>query len=391
MSQQNKSLIFFSFSIGLYPLYLLPSGLPQLTHIFATIAVLLYLDNIVKEVYNLTITKILLAFYFYVFMRQIHYSLSNDIFDFLIFSPFVFLIVNILIFLFVITIIKKTDKIVFLKYSIIISLCIPLVVILYNEILLILDSTFLTTIRATGTFNNPNQLGYFAICLSGIVSLLYLSKYINRLLFLLIYFICIFFSIVSLSKAAIIAILFYLIILVNKEDYKILFLLFVISLTIIITNLDSIDNFRFISRILSIGSDNDDNLEGRGYVVLLNPDFRILFGYGEGFMSKNYERPSFLVNSPGEVHSTLGGVLINYGIMGFILFVLFLLIIFKVSIKKFGFLNSFALFSPFMIYGLTHNGIRFTIFWIFLALIYSINKDIINEDNNIEKTMKKCS
>lgn len=98
MSQQNKSLIFFSFSIGLYPLYLLPSGLPQLTHIFATIAVLLYLDNIVKEVYNLTITKILLAFYFYVFMRQIHYSLSNDIFDFLIFSPFVFLIVNILIF-----------------------------------------------------------------------------------------------------------------------------------------------------------------------------------------------------------------------------------------------------------------------------------------------------
>ena len=195
----------------------------------------------------------------------------------------------------------------------------------------------------------------------------------------------------SLSKAAIIAILFYLIILVNKEDYKILFLLFVISLTIIITNLDSIDNFRFISRILSIGSDNDDNLEGRGYTVLLNPDFRILFGYGEGFMSKNYERPSFLVNSPEEVHSTLGGVLINYGIMGFILFVLFLLIIFKVSIKKFDFLNSFALFSPFMIYGLTHNGIRFTIFWIFLALIYSINKDIINEDNNIEKTMKKCS
>ncbi len=60
-------------------------------------------------------------------------------------------------------------------------------------------------VRSVGTFNNPNQLGYFSVCLLSLTYLCYLTSSINYRTALIGFCISIALSIISLSKAAIIA------------------------------------------------------------------------------------------------------------------------------------------------------------------------------------------
>ena len=68
-----------------------------------------------------------------------------------------------------------------------------------------------------------------------------------------------------------------------------------------------------------------------------------------------------------EVHSTLGAVLNTYGIIGFTLFGSVIVIWAKRLWKAYGLIGFVCLFVPTMLYGLTHNGTRFTFFWVLFA------------------------
>src|SRR5690606_1287440 len=59
--------------------------------------------------------------------------------------------------------------------------------------------------RAVGTFNNPNQLGYFSVCILSLAYLLYRDEYLSYFAAFVVFVIAIFLSITSLSKAAMIA------------------------------------------------------------------------------------------------------------------------------------------------------------------------------------------
>jgi hypothetical protein len=117
------------------------------------------------------------------------------------------------------------------------------------------------------------------------------------------------------------------------------------------------------NRLSSIGKSEDDNLMHRGYIRLIqNPQY-LAFGAGEG----GFERLTQDVEKQGkELHSTLGTILMSYGLVGLSLFALLLFVIFSRAPAA-----SIAYFVPVMLFSITHTGIRSSEFWVYLALVYA--------------------
>ena len=80
-----------------------------------------------------------------------------------------------------------------------------------------------------------------------------------------------------------------------------------------------------------------------------------------------------------EVHSTFMMILTSYGIIGFLTFVLLTLFwIFDVK-KLYGIYGVICICGPVLLYGLTHNGIRFSIFYILFATSIFMSNKLVQE------------
>ena len=70
-------------------------------------------------------------------------------------------------------------------------------------------------------------------------------------------------------------------------------------------------------------------------------------------------------NQEKEFHSSLGNILMSYGVVGLGLLFAFFFVVFRSSPR----INLFY-FGLIMLYGVTHMGMRDTMLWIFLGLVY---------------------
>ena len=66
-----------------------------------------------------------------------------------------------------------------------------------------------------------------------------------------------------------------------------------------------------------------------------------------------------------EFHSSLGNILMSYGIVGLGLLLVFFFVVFRSSP-----VINLVYFGLIMLYGITHMGMRDTMLWIFLGLVY---------------------
>ena len=233
-----------------------------------------------------------------------------------------------------------------------------LVVALLLELATLLRSYNLVY-RSIGSFNNPNQLGYFSVLSISIFSLLAKDLKINFLFEVIVVLAVLLIVVLSLSKAALIAILFN-IIFVFFKNFKYAFSLFAVFVFIyFLTDASNSIIIKLDTRLSTFGVQNDDNLIGRAYDrIWENPEYLIL-GAGDGLTER------FTHNGiKKEIHSSFGSVLFSYGIFGFTLFFYFFYLIFKYSKKE-----SLIYLLPSLLYGTTHQGFRFTFFWILLALL----------------------
>jgi hypothetical protein len=241
--------------------------------------------------------------------------------------------------------------------------------------------------RMTAGFNNPNQLGYYALLVLSILLFSSQKIEVNIKWFIFGVLSSTVLSLASLSKAAIIShislIFFYIFAKTKHTKFKrniiIIFVVLAIILTYTYFYTDLITSNQLYTavnrRISSIGQDSDDSLEGRGYTRIFNHPEYWIFGAGEG----NYYRLSTLFHSfSGEFHSTLGNIQVSYGIIGLLLFLTFM----GIALYKDAF-QSWYIIAFIMAYGLTHNGIRNSFFWILLALI-AVNRYIYVEMNQID-------
>ncbi|MGI6455395.1 MAG: hypothetical protein ACOX5R_07180 [bacterium] len=229
------------------------------------------------------------------------------------------------------------------------------------------------SLRGTIFFNNPNQLGYFSLLTASILflNLRYLNYY--RILTILGIAASFYMSLLSLSKAAMLGLgLLYLLHLIQKP-LRMIFFIFILCLTycILVETPFIIDLYNSpillnaINRIQDIGHSGDDSLQGRGFDRIINHSNYLLFGAGEGV----YDRFDSYIS--GELHSTWGTLLFSYGIFGFLLYLFGLIKIVKTSGASAG-----LYLLPSIFYGFTHQGLRFTSFWILLSVIFVIRMSI---------------
>jgi hypothetical protein len=97
----------------------------------------------------------------------------------------------------------------------------------------------------------------------------------------------------------------------------------------------------------------------RGYGRLVGHPEYLAVGAGEGA----FERLTNLKDK--EFHSSLGNILLSYGVVGLGMLFVFFYVIFRKSPTI-----NLVYFGLIMLYGVTHMGMRDTMLWVFLGLVY---------------------
>lgn len=357
----KRIILFLGFALT--PLYTGASGGIQPAHAILSLFILTQLNNIIivfaKE--KAIATSLFIFITWVIFREGISTIHTSDLRNFL---PAIYWAYNFLLFCALFSFVKSNDAGKAIEYGLYASCLVALLgVLLIGYSLTVSEDGS----RAVGTFNNPNQLGYFSVCLTSIFLLFKATNRASNLTILLGLTICIFLSIASLSKAAMISVFAaaFLSTLPKRLNLRsflvsIVLLIGIVAVVAKLMNTNDPEEIRFISRLAQIGEDHDDSLSARGYFAFLeSTTTETIFGLGS---AKSTE----IIGH--EVHSTLFSVFNNYGVFGFSFFIGFLCLIAFRLYKSFGALYLFCITLPPMLYGITHNGTRFTLFWIFLSL-----------------------
>lgn len=368
--KSNLQLILWMLYLVFFPFYFFPPGsiqiadIPMLFGIISLIFKKIIVDNYIRNLYFFVLYSILLGLF---------YSLVYFNFEF-IKLPLNYLYC-LLCLLFVSKIVNDSRFLSHTIFAIVISLIIQLGVLKVTG----LDEE---QFRFILCFNNPNQLGLWALSLFVFLSFLML-KYIKSKKYYIFLIpsqiICLFFILLSISQAAILSSgLIILLFLINALHSKWLYIIlsFIFLFFLFFNRQIEESEYRVLNNVHerieeeTNEDDGDNNLDGRNYTRLFNYPKYLFFGAGEGKVDR----------FPGnglEIHSTYANVFFSYGIIGLFLYCLPLIFFIK---KKSLILVIIVIF--YLVFTLVHNTIRWPLFWIIPYLIYKIpfsKKNTVNE------------
>lgn len=343
-----------------FPFYIFGSGGIQISTVFLLVASIGEIHKLsFKDRYYIDIKKKIIPLFFFVLYAILitltWYLIILD--SSILLFPLIYIFDFFILFALGLRLIKDVSFVNFFAYLIVVSTIIQFLI----SILITSDS-----FRGSLFFNNPNQLGYFSLLTAAIITVLVKEKHISTLYYIVSMLCCIWLAQLSLSKSALVSGIFLLLygMLSNVRAQIIALVLLVCFIFIIGDNSFLLDRFDIVySRLDGIGSESDDNAEGRGYDRIWLQPGMLLLGASEGAV---YRWDTFLTGY--EMHSTWGTILFSYGIFGLLCWLIFL---FKV-----GFSNKFATLIPLLsvfMYGITHNGLRFVYFWIFMAILVFVS------------------
>jgi len=234
-----------------------------------------------------------------------------------------------------------------------------------------------TNERGSLFFNNPNQLGYYCICSLCIILILERKVKISRIWIYVGFVLCSYLAMVSVSKSALgsLVILFFIYLSANKLlSIKTILTIIVIGIAIPVTLLTTDFGAEFIEKLNSRIEDatkpaDVTEWEYRGYDRIANHPGYLVLGAGEGA----YNRFDTYIENH-EIHSSIGTIAFCYGIPGTVLFFLFLFSLIKNMPWAY-----FAYLVPVFAYGITHMGLRFTIFWVALSMFPVLKTELKRE------------
>lgn len=355
-------------AISLYPIYVFDSGSIQPSHFFLLIFSIITLLNfkILIDKYFVTFLIFLIyclivnIFYFYS-----EFIVSRDIVYFKYLKELLFLGYNFIITISLLTFFKHHKEFKKIKYCIFTTILIVSFSIFYDIYFSQLEFRF------TSFFNNPNQLGYFSVCIFSIVYLLYRNNYISYYLLIILLSIIVLFSLLTLSKASYVSLLlciFFALKPFNFKYSKIIELIFLLLIILIFSVFYlQISELNIFNRTLNMFNESDSSLEVRGYKVFLEGNsLQALFGMG---IKNIFDIQKF------EIHSTFFMVLTSYGLIGFFIFLTLMLFWISDINKTYGLRGLICVCAPSLLYGLTHNGLRFSMFWIMFAITIHLSNE----------------
>lgn len=247
---------------------------------------------------------------------------------------------------------------------------------------------YYTTDRYMGTLNDPNQFGYFLL-LSFLM--IYVIDLLQQRKYTFIYYLITLFLIIQsgstgmLMGLAIFSLLWAIVSTIRwlKSPYKVLrrimhslLGLFILLMPVVLVVLmswgtisqsfsSSFDTVSIVDRVTektekADGQSDVSILEDRGLDMILNYPHYILFGAGEGA----FTRFNNVVNNYGqEIHSTLPALIFYYGIIPFIIIIIWM----ARKFKGVTWVYAIAYISLFTVSFILLNQ-RQAMFWVFIAL-----------------------
>lgn len=337
------------------PLYVAPNGLPQPGDILIFLVVPLSLvgwDGRFDRMTTRTL-KPLLWFTLWVFFVNYAWATVLGKFDrlkdFLI-HPFFYLF-NVAIFISAL-ILARRNREPFLRLT---------MSVVYATIFIQVIASFVFRggpERVTLFFNSPNQLGYYALLAACLFAMTQRPLGFSRLRSGIGVTCCAYLSILSASRAAMggIAVLVFVLVFANPRTIILASVAAIALMTAGGPLANAIDNAQYRSQALSR---HGTFAEERGYDRLwLFPQY-LVTGAGEGEYGR-FVRPG---EQGRELHSSFGSVLFGYGVLGITLVGLFFARVLKGSTWR----DAFMLI-PALSFAIAHQGLRFTMFWIVLAV-----------------------
>lgn len=371
---------FYKWSVFIYlifkPLYFFDSGIPQIADFLLLIPFTLFAFSInFKKLFRNRGILYLLLFFSVVSVVNLTYHFIDS--DSVYSTSYIFAILyfgfNIYFFVFCFTVFKSFIKkdFEYLVYVIFIALAMEYVLLItgYDKGI---DNDFKN--RAYLSFNNPNQLSYYCLILSGITLFVVKKIPIKRYLVSLILSLSFVLIVCATSRPAIIGALIlislYYFVVCKKHVFKELLVFIIPILLFLVFNTEQMqeDFKRIDKRFAKVEYAGKTDLVERGFMRVVDNPNMLIYGAGEG----NYER--FVKNEsllPSEFHSAIGSVWFSYGLAGITSFGLFLFYIFK-KLRVFDLIT----FLPILLYNLFHNGMRFSLLWFFLALLFAISTNV---------------
>jgi hypothetical protein len=368
----------FILVLALLPIYAFSSGGFQIVDVpLVLIILLVLLSNYEKDIY-LTLVYYLIPFTVWATLVNATYFIFNNDLWFLkativvVYSP-------ILLYVFTRIFINILNN--------------GNIIIIYSGLILSVILSFIVKgppseeERSILSFNDPNQLGYFAaILLSYVILLIKYKEFIKykKLLYYafdaIIIIVAHYFLLLALSRSAIAAfIVLDLCLLKNMLNLKIIFPLIIFGGAAIIAF--SILNPKFIEERMHARDSShyskeeiERGLESR----VLDPIWRMegiefLFGKGQGGLLKKRGSVSVVQGKPkgygGESHNMFGEVFRAYGIIGLTLFLVWLI---KAIWRSRHFHDGLWIWAGLMLYNFGNYGIRFRAFWILLAFLLAM-------------------
>jgi hypothetical protein len=221
-------------------------------------------------------------------------------------------------------------------------------------------------LRNSGLFDNPNQLGYFALIACSMLVLLRSSARISTLLFSLTMIAAAYLALLSASKAALagMAVIVALEFISRIRSALILALGVALALSPgspVRNAMDKADR-----RIRN--DDHQSMVMERGYDRIEKYPEYLILGAGEGGYKRFAPSPELRAL---ELHSSVGTLFFCYGVVGLFLFGNFIRWVVKgMPLKR------AILLLPVAAYGMVHQGLRFTMLWLLLALVMCVTADI---------------
>lgn len=209
-------------------------------------------------------------------------------------------------------------------------------------------------------FNSPNQLGYYALLAASVIVLTQ-----RRLKFGLLKSAagvtgCAYLGLLSTSRAALagIAILMFLLLFSNPRVIILASLAAIGLMTLGGPVTRAIDD----AQKRGLAARDSGFAEERGYDRLWKFKEYTLLGAGEGDHRRFDTR-----KEAREIHSSVAGVLFSYGIIGVILFTLFITRLVRGSELRLA-----LMLVPTFVYTIAHQGLRFTMLWVLLGVFVAL-------------------
>ncbi|MBB6228546.1 hypothetical protein FHS79_002736 [Polymorphobacter multimanifer] len=231
-----------------------------------------------------------------------------------------------------------------------------------------------SALRAVGTFKNPNQLAYWGVVMLSLFVMLRRNRL--RRSDLLVMGAGIFCEFASASRAglgALIALLaVWLYFALGTGRKRIIACLSVIAAGVILALSPMMDSsVASASGQSAISTRINEETEvsqfdERQYNRIVDFYEYTIFGAGEGYVTRFTGDAKIHL----EIHSSFGTMLFSYGIPGLSLFVLFLASVIRRLPVSLG-----IYLLPSLLYGVTHQGLRFTLFWGLIGAAISMGQE----------------